>query len=56
MHDGEIEVKSEVDQGTEFIVTLHVDNNSLLHEEPVEMERTNNYDNIRIEFSDIYPD
>ncbi len=55
MHGGEIEVKSEVDQGTEFIVTLHVDNKSLLHEEPVEMERTNNYDNIRIEFSDIYP-
>ncbi len=57
MHGGDIKVKSEENHGTEFIVTLHVDCNMTPCEgEKLHCPNGNNYESIKIEFSDIYPE
>lgn len=59
LHGGNIIVNSKVDHGSEFIVTLYVGKKAHIikdeEKEDVE-EKQNNYDNIKIEFSDIYSD
>ena len=57
MHGGDIKVKSEENCGTEFTVTLHTDYNMVSYEdEKFDNPNGNNYESIKIEFSDIYPE
>ncbi|MDP4143384.1 MAG: PocR ligand-binding domain-containing protein [Bacillota bacterium] len=57
MHGGEIQVESELDKGSEFIIKLPirlVDNNSYNEYEKEANHISGNVDKIKIEFSDIY--
>ncbi len=57
LHGGDIKVESEENHGTEFTVTLHVDGNMIsCEDEKCNCANEKNYETIKIEFSDIYPE
>jgi len=55
LHNGTIEVKSKIEEGSEFIITLPVvEIDNALHNDESLNTRSTNIESINIEFSDIY--
>lgn len=56
LHGGEIEVRSEFEKGSEFIIKLPVTKieNKLTHQDEIAIASETNVERIHIEFSDIY--
>ncbi len=56
MHGGSINVSSEKDKGTEFIISIPSNEDKVITEEGRSIKNEGNIDRIRVEFSDIYSD